>query len=171
MKNWTIFKGWHFSLSNILSRFKLRRGTAPISVDLNFHESCWFKYKDADDNDVNKLVGVSFGRHHTNSVRVGWVPNFDKKDKIALYFYTYNNGIRSIVKFKEIWCGLNYTLIIRFSEKENTCTFNLYRKDFLENEKAIPFVIPKTTLGYYLWPYFGGNKTAPHTMKMGLDVG
>ncbi len=171
MKPWVIRKGWHYSLSNLLARFKIHKGVAPISVNFNLSDTCWFPYKDTDDNDINKLFGYSFGWHHKNSIRVGWVPNFTKKDKICLYFYNYNNGQRTMEAFADVWCCLDYTIVISVDEKGKSCVFDLYRKGSLEKERSVTFTVPKKKLGYYLWPYFGGNKTAPTKMVFKLDVG
>ena len=168
MDKWVIWKGWHACLSNIFQRLCLRVGTKPITYTFLFLKDNWYPYTDEDDLDINKLAGFSYGLHHKNSIRIGWIPSFINQGKFSLCFYIYNNGERYFQAFADINPGTEYKLTI--SLKDGKVFFEL--KSEKSNESVIDsvnFVVPKFKLGYYLWFYFGGNKTAPKRMVVFLN--
>lgn len=165
MDKWTIWKGWHFSLSNIWERFIPRIGTGPVTYTFKLPKETWFPYKDPDDLDINKLAGYSYGYHHTNSIRIGWTPDFGREGCFTLYFYIYNNGVRTMKKFTGIKADIEYSLTITLVPGINYVTFDMTSGGGMPPVKASEtFVVPSFKLGYSLWWYFGGNKTAPKKM-------
>lgn len=177
MACWKILKGFHFSFSNILQRFRLHYGIKPVTIQFSFDQSCWYPYKDQEDMDINKLVGFSFGNHHDNSVRIGWKPCFDQKGKIELYFYTYNNGKRFFTLFSTVNCNYapegvtnDYQVKISFMNEINYLNFELFKNGQAAHKSSIPFTVPDHKLGYWLWFYFGGTKTAPQKMKANIKI-
>lgn len=169
MEKWTVWKGWHFSLSNIWERFIPRIGSGPVTYKFKLPKETWFPYADKDDLDINKLAGFSFLNHHTNSVRIGWTPDFDKEGYFTLYFYLYNGGIRTIKKFATIKADTDYSLTISFFKAVNYVNFYMVGDSQIQPVKANEvFVLPTLKLGYSLWWYFGGNKTAPKDMIIWL---
>lgn len=181
MAKWTIHKGFHASFSNFWQRLRLRYGHKPVKVRISFDHSCWFRFKDNDDLDINKLFGYSMGWHHENSVRIGWRPDFNNPGKIELFFYTYNNSKRFFTYFATIDCSawndktmsgvLNeYEVEIYFMEGINYLVFELFKDGNQIQKSSIPYILPNKKLGYYLWFYFGGNKTAPQTMSANIKI-
>ena len=169
MEKWTIWKGWHFSLSHILERFIPRIGTGPVTYDFKFPKENWFPYVDKDDLDISKLAGFSYGCHHKDSIRIGWTPDFHKEGYFILYFYIYNNGVRKMIKFTGIRALVDYSLTISLLPEINYVTFDMTNNCGFSPVKASEmFVVPKTKIGYFLWFYFGGNKTAPKDMMVWL---
>ena len=169
MAKWTICKGWHYSLSNFWMRFIPRIGTGPVTYKFNLPKEDWFPYADPDDLDINKLAGYSYGYHHDNSIRIGWTPNFEKEGQFILYFYIYNNGVRTIKKFEVINADTDYSLTISVDEKIDYVTFSLiYKAGYTPIKDGVKFVVPFFKIGYSLWWYFGGNKTAPKEMVIFL---
>jgi hypothetical protein len=143
-------------------RFKPYLGFRKVFfVKVNFLSSCIAMREEHDKFDTNKLYGVSFGRHHKNSVRIGWRVS---EGKIEVCLYTYHNGVRSIHWCKEkLDIDTEYRMVLHF--KKDKCNL-WYTNDKLEffSLNTIDYKLPKWRIGYYLWPYFGGDTTAPNNM-------
>lgn len=135
--------------------------TCVIKHEVVFKQNCLYRFGDADDFDVNKLFGRSFGFHHKNSVRFGWRPF---KGKIAIFSYVYRNGERSINELGICDIDKKYTFQIKC--KDNFTLFEMgdesHKTRFGVNTSGSPF-------GYKLYPYFGGNRKAPHDIDIRLD--
>ena len=126
-----------------------------------FDSSCIYMTTDPDDqDDINKLFGFSDcnTQHLENSARIGWRWS---KDSLRLFGFVHNNG------------NMIYKEITTAAIKENincniTCEESSYR--FTVNGKSI--TIPRGCHGnsskYKLYPYFGGNETAPHNVIIKL---
>ena len=170
MCKWVIWKGWHFSLSNFWQRFILKIGTKPVTYKFNLPKENWFPYSDPDDLDINKLAGFSFGWHHVNSVRIGWTPEFKKEGWFTLYFYIYNEGIRTMKKFANIKSSEDYSITISFVEQLKYVSFDMTGGGLAPVKASEVFIIPSFRIGYTLWWYFGGNKTAPKEMVVNLKM-
>ena len=155
--NYLIKKGKHRSGFYFSPQFDIKH----IKRKILFKENCIYKFGDIDDFDINKLFGVSFGMHHTNSVRFGW--NIDD-DEIGIYNYCYISGKRVMIKIVSIPTETNFVFEIFIYDSY----YELKITDM--NGKLIGWSEvskPKTTKwGYHLFPYFGGNKVAPHNMEI-----
>ena len=169
MERWVIRKGWHTSLSNIWMRLLPKTGARSITYNFMFEKDSWFPAKDPDDFDINKLCGFSFGYHHKNSVRVGWTPMFSTPGNFTLYFYIYNNGERIYKTFANVKPGTEYDLTIYFDDDKVFFEMKSEKSPDITSTSE-KFVLPGFRLGYYLWPYFGGNKTAPKRISMFLGI-
>jgi len=108
--------------------------------------------------DVNKLFGFSEGNdHHLNSARIGWAWN---KNALRLYAYAYVNGERKIRELatvdieKEIYCAIAVV--------GNEYVFSAGQGSISFARSAPGNYIP----GYMLYPYFGGDETAPHEIRI-----
>ena len=147
--------GWHF--------FKIFfTKNSILKYDVTFTPSCLYSFGDVDDFDVNKLFGRSFGMHHQDSVRFGWRPD---KNKIAIFSYTYTNGKRDMNQLFTCDIGKKYTMSM-------DCKENLAILEIVYNQSKIRYavdVLSKKKWGYKLYPYFGGNKTAPQDVNIYLD--
>jgi len=111
--------------------------------------------------DINKLYGLSDcgSLHQVNSARFGWRWY---NNHLEIWAYTYNDSVR------------DYKLVGTVSFNE----FNTYKIIFTEakyifllNEKRIemPRHCSATAKGYRLYPYFGGDETAPHAIKIWIS--
>ena len=119
-------------------------------------------YKTANPNnqgDVNKLIGFSDNStlHHEFSARFGWRWN---KNALSLQAYVYNDGKRSFKDLGVIEIGKDYTCSIVVDGDHYS---------FLLNNKITE--MPRTSAGsiaegYKLFPYFGGDEVAPHTVTI-----
>jgi hypothetical protein len=109
--------------------------------------------------DINKLYGFSDNNqdHHQYSARIGWSWN---QNALRLYGYVYNDGklIKQELGVAEIG-------------KEIQCSIQVdgasYR--FMMDDAHLLMPRASTTVsgkGYLLYPYFGGDETAPHDISI-----
>jgi len=130
-----------------------------LAYRVAFTESCRYDLG-KDQGDINKLFGIGyFPHHHDNSVRIGW--NYDLvSGKINLFAYWYKDGVRSWHYLRSVDIGeINYFKI--YIRKEEHLIDVSGRKYFVDVEGR--------SVGYLLRPYFGGNRTSPHTMIIDLQ--
>lgn len=118
--------------------------------------------EDNDQFDLNKLAGLSFGRsHHTNSARVCWCYNSETQ-LIELFSYIYNNKKR---EFKHITnCNIDSDCMASIVVNDETVDFKI---------NGVPITCAKSkwpNWGYRLFPYFGGDKVAPHDINVWLSM-
>lgn len=118
-----------------------------------------------DQADVNKLFGVAFGRVHMNSARFGWryVP---ETNMFHLYGYYYRNGVRDFQFICECNPYRKYNLTLKVSPY--TLSFEVYNPGGYRRLLVVDRYDNKKW-GWLLGPFFGGNRPAPHTMKINLE--
>jgi hypothetical protein len=152
-----------------------------LRYEVEFTESCRYRFGTEDDADVNKLFGIAFitwgsfwfvlknllrgkvkALHHYNSIRWGW--RYDAlSGRIELISYLYGNGKRIIEYHSSV--SINEKLTLNIYQPNAF----YYRPFLLVNEKYnkhSAFTYHRYLLGYELHPYFGGNRTAPHDMEI-----
>jgi len=113
--------------------------------------------KTEDTNDVNKLFGISDCgmMHHMNSARLGWRW---KNKGLELFAYSYSNGEREIKKIGKFKIG-----------EELKCAIHCKKGKYyfeVNGKKAETERLCNIHEHYVLYPYFGGNNTAPHHIKI-----
>tara|TARA_R110000751_G_scaffold298951_2_gene409205 strand:- start:522 stop:1031 length:510 start_codon:yes stop_codon:yes gene_type:complete len=137
---------------------------------VTFDKSSIYQFRTEDQYDINKLFGLSYGLHHTNSARFGWrsLGKFSTKIEILAYCYVDGKRVESdddlLVTLVNINEEYRYQLITDY----DNYGFVVYNN---KNEIVGSKFIPHNKLplwGYKLYPYFGGNNPAPHdiTIKM-----
>lgn len=136
-----------------------------LKFEFIFNDSSFYKFNDIDDFDVNKLIGFNkgFNHHHKNSIRIGWRPY---KNRIMLYSYVYDNGNRIIKKILDV--DINKKYLCEIIERKNNYIISISEANVFVNIQH-RFNIPFNNrdffnFRYVLFPYFGGNKKAPHNM-------
>jgi hypothetical protein len=109
--------------------------------------------------DINKLYGFSDNNtdHHQYSARFGWAWN---KGALRLYAYVYNGGKVTSKELGPIAIGTEVVCSIKV--KGNTYIFRWNDKEIVMPRHS---TIPKAK-GYLLYPYFGGDETAPHDVNV-----
>lgn len=136
---------------------------------IGFYPNCKYDMPGTyDDEDVNKLFGVSFTvDDHIDSARVGWYYNSELM-KFILVAYCYVNK-RRIVEF------LGEFNLFDMPNVQIDFERSYYRftvKEVLKSNDAISTIRVskwhRKTVGYKLGVYFGGNNVAPHDMKIKL---
>jgi len=152
----TIFKGQHSSnVSN------LQTGQyAAINFIVKFDSSAIYSTANpANQLDINKLYGFSDNdaHHHEFSARFGWRWS---GGALRLFAYNYNDGIVSTRELGTVEIG-----------KEIECSISVDGASYifsLNGRITQMSRSSKTALanGYRLFPYFGGDETAPHDVHL-----
>ena len=157
MATYRIKKGKHRSGIHVRPHF----GTKRMAWTVRFDESCTYDIGMPDQLDVNKLCGISHGLHHRDSARFGWA---SVGNRIELFAYYYKDGARSFNSMGVHDIGKDIELHINVNDAyEMTVASDgtIYRDRLVRSPKACKY-------GYMLYPYFGGNQTAPHDVKLSL---
>ena len=131
---------------------------------VKFTDSCRYKSKDPkNQKDVNKLFGVSFGYHKHDSIRIGWNYN-PETDKIDIYRYEYNKGKRTIELIDSFNIDEEYGIILFLTDDGYiiSTSGNI--------TKEYKFEYPVARIGYYLYPYFGGDEKTQHMIIINLKI-
>lgn len=158
MTNYIIKQGEHSSSHGI----KFYTGKSNFQITAIFYESCMYDLGDSDQENINKLCGISFGNHQKNSIRIGWNYSLVTK-KIRIFYYLYENSVRRSEEICSVNVGDVLSLSLRLETGANY--FIIFNNKFL---KLVNYKFPFLKLGYYLYPYFGGNKVAPHDISLSL---
>lgn len=169
-----------FPKKYVIEKGKHRSGiffkpTLNLSKEREFHfifnGNCNYNYNDANlVNQINKLCGFSFGYHHTNSIRIGWQTNLEDSNKIKLFYYIYNKGIRTEKYICDVGIHfLNHIKIVCDYKNNRFCIHVLKGDGTTIKIDLVKFIFPKIKIGYYLFPYFGGKLPAPHEMEIYLS--
>jgi hypothetical protein len=111
--------------------------------------------------DINKLFGFSDNnaQHHLFSARFGWRWS---NNAIRLFAYIYNNGVMSFKELGTAAIGVENSCSIKVNKDNYLFTFN-------QKETVMPRASTTTTAeGYKLYPYFGGDEVAPHTISISI---
>jgi hypothetical protein len=151
-----IGKGEHYSAQSgqvILS--------APrIKCEVIFDSSAIYQNSQAyNQGDVNKLIGFSDCgvAHHENSARLGW--NWDGK-QIIIYAYAYSNTQRIILPIDSVKIGKSFSCSVEAIEGS-------YYFAVGETRVSIQRFCNNYSGSFYkLFPYFGGDESAPHDIRI-----
>ena len=109
--------------------------------------------------DINKLYGFSDNNtdHHQYSARFGWRWS-DKA--LRLFAYVYNGGAVISKELTTVMIGA-----------EVNCSIRISGDNYLFTVNGITTSMPRTATtdkakGYQLYPYFGGDESAPHQIDI-----
>lgn len=109
--------------------------------------------------DINKLYGFAdnSGHHHQFSARIGWRWS---DGALRLFGYIYNNGIVSYKELTAISIG-----------PEQDCSIKVTDTSYVFTVNGKTTIMPRAgtgaiAKGYKLFPYFGGDETAPHDIHI-----
>lgn len=156
---YTIYKGWHHAIPPKIGLFTGDR----IIKKVRFNQSAKYDIGN-DNNDVNKLFGIGyFPHHHKESARFGW--NYNQQENlIRIFAYCYVGGIRNIELLSET--GIYNQLILMLDIIDKKYSFTVLNSGKSEIGGCdIPFSHDKR-IGYKLGCYFGGDRVAPHKIKI-----
>ncbi|HSC55343.1 MAG TPA: hypothetical protein VLC98_17045 [Phnomibacter sp.] len=152
-----IDKGAQFSRPNLFDTMSVSQ----LDFIALFDSSCIYSTtRPSNQHDINKLYGFSDcdSHHLNNSVRIGWRWS---DSALRLFGYVhYDGGILS----KEIAparIGTPISCSIR-------CAGNTYQFRVNEDTASLPRYCAGDYIRYKLYPYFGGDETAPHTIKIDI---
>lgn len=174
-REYIIRKGRHrsgFYFSPILRK----ESVESVSRVVGINQSMLYNFGSIDNWDVNKLWGYSFGFHHRNSIRMGWSVSSENEGKrIQLYAYIYNRGKRIIIKISDPILPAEKDYFVKTSiciERDDRIRVDLIDYKGIFCSESIPFIVPSGCYwGYWLFPYFGGNKCATHDVRVPIYKG
>ncbi|MCW3114938.1 MAG: hypothetical protein JWR18_3334 [Segetibacter sp.] len=113
----------------------------------------------ANQTDINKLFGFSDNKsqHHEYSARFGWRWS---NNALRLFSYIYNKSVMSCLELGTVAIG-----------SENTCSIKVNKATYIFTLNGKETTMPRTSTtataeGYKLFPYFGGDEMAPHTISV-----
>lgn len=154
---YTIRAGQHYCDQNTIKSVR----TSEIKFMARFDNTAIYQTIDPlNQYDINKLWGFSEGfDHQYNSARIGWAYN---DGALRLYAYAYNNGVREYQEITPVSI-----------DADITCSIKLSGNTYLFTVNGITVSLPRassslTASGYQLYPYFGGDEVAPHTIYIWL---
>jgi hypothetical protein len=115
----------------------------------------------ANQGDINKLYGLSdCGRpHQESSARFGWRWY---KGKLEIWAYTYSDGVRKFTFVDTVQLNKSASFQIAFGENE-------YIFQLGDKRVTLPRACTGKAAGYRLFPYFGGDETAPHAITIRIE--
>jgi hypothetical protein len=160
----TVKQGKHYSDGLIYKALNLFTFTGKLSRTVMFDESCEYSLPTEDQRDVNKLFGYSVGfDHHQNSARFGW---HWYRGSIYVSAYLYRDGERIDLPLTKLNLKTWYQFSLE-AQAESDC--------FVIRDHESTLVIAnierraKFRGGIQLWPYFGGNNSAPHDVQIRME--
>lgn len=166
----TIIKGMHRPIGIIppfLRNMRIRRNRSHvISYDFLINDTYEYLIGGGDQMDWNKMYGWSFGmNHHKNSVRIAW--RYNPKDKSVEFApYAYINGKMMLPSNEQIVRGfIGDSISTSIEVLGDTAHVVIYNGDVKYTTNFIFCGCEKKPL-FGLWMYFGGNRTAPHDIKI-----
>jgi hypothetical protein len=153
-----ILKGQHYSVQSDYKAVNY----SELKFQVKFDSSAIYQATDpANQEDINKLYGFADNNanHQQFSARFGW--NW-ARNSLRVYAYVYNNGERSSQEIAAISIGSYYNCSITVSGNKYIFTVN---DTTVEMPRASNGA---TASGYQLYPYFGGDETAPHDIRISI---
>ncbi|HEY0752055.1 MAG TPA: hypothetical protein VGD26_12925 [Chitinophagaceae bacterium] len=159
--------------SNSFVKYTIKQGqhiadkSAYRNIDANelnflvrFDSTAIYRTQSAENQyDINKLYGFSDNGadHHQFSARFGWRWS---NDALRLFAYTYNNGEMSSKELTTIPIGAEVKCSIKVAGNSYTFIVNDITET-MQRTSTLP-----SAKGYQLYPYFGGDETAPHDVHI-----
>jgi hypothetical protein len=156
---YTIAKGQQYSDKSIFAAVKCSQ----LSFKVKFDSSAIYTtIAESNQSDINKLYGFSDNNadHHAFSARFGWRWS---NNALRLFAYVYNNSEMSFKELGTVQIGAESTCSIKVSGNEYIFSLN-------GTETKVPRASTTTQAeGYKLFPYFGGDESAPHTISIWIQ--
>lgn len=158
-QTFTIQKGEHYC-SPTLAETTVKNEVLFKAV---FDSSCIYKSIDAGNQlDINKLYGFSDCNtsHLNNSARIGWRWY---NNELQLLAFVHTNGVIQpdlIITSIAIGSVINCRI---------TCLPDKYEFEVNGILAKVERPCSSRVIAYKLYPYFGGNETAPHTIRIFID--
>jgi hypothetical protein len=156
---YTILKGQQYCDKTIFVPVK----STQISFKVKFDSSAIYRtVADSNQYDINKLLGFSDNNadHHAYSARFGWRWS---NNALRIFAYDYNSGIMSFKELGTVQIGV-----------ENSCSIKVSGNEYIFSLNGAETKMPRASTtalaeGYKLFPYFGGNESAPHTISIWIE--
>lgn len=167
MKIFKIKKGKHKS---VFFKPKFHFFKNQFCKRIEFNKSAKYQLDNIDQFDINKLFGISYGLHHRNSARFGWRWSM-RMEKIEILAYVYRDGKRVNEWDENIYiCDIEPNSKYNMEIKKENGYYNFkVENETLEKVYTLKIKHGECPFwGYELFPYFGGNNTAPHQIEIAI---
>lgn len=153
---YTILKGQHSADINGFQQVQYQEMKFVVKFDSS---AIYQTVTPSNQSDVNKLFGFSDNntQHHQYSARFGWRWS---NNALRLFGYVYNNGKVSMQELGTVAIGAEIPCSIKVSGSEYIFTLG-GKASSMPRESTTP-----KAEGYKLYPYFGGDELAPHTISI-----
>ena len=151
---YTILQGQHYCDKSVYVATKYQQ----LSFIVKFDSSAIYQNVQTENQyDINKLFGFSDNNalHQAYSARFGWRWS---NNALRIFAYVYNNGIRITKELATVVIGAEINCTIKVTS--TNYIFILNGKETLMPRESTTV----TADGYKLYPYFGGDETAPHNI-------
>jgi hypothetical protein len=155
---YVIPSGEHSALQSSYEPMKV----SSIRFNALFNNSAIYKTIDEkNQGDINKLYGVSDcnSAHQTNSARFGWRWF---SNKLEIWAYAYINTERKYTFITAV--ALNTANAYELSFTSDSYVFKVN-----DTKVKLPRSCQNEANGYKLYPYFGGDETAPHQITIRIE--
>ncbi len=154
---YTIAAGEHYCDKTVIKAVSITK----MLFKVKFNSSAIYTNVDPlNQYDINKLYGFTEGYDpHVNSARMGWSYN---NGALRLYAYAYNNGQRLSEEISAVNIGETLNCSIKLDGNHYIFTVNDKQ---VKLARALSGPIAE---GYQLFPYFGGDETAPHAIRISI---
>jgi hypothetical protein len=155
---YTIKQGRHYADRNAYKKVSANQ----LRFAVTFDSSAIYTTTDpGNQGDINKLYGLSDcgSDHHTNSARFGWRWY---GGKLELHAYSYINQERKSAYIGDIALGKATVCEIKLEDDKYVFTAD-------GRSVSLPRLCNGAGEGYQLYPYFGGDETAPHDVKITIQ--
>ena len=156
---YVIHKGQQYCDENIYKPVNY----SEIKFKVKFDSSAIYTTKQPGNQyDINKLYGFSDNNsdHHQFSARFGWRWS---DGSLRLFGYVYNEGLRSSKEIGTVNIGAENDCSIKTGQGIYVFTLNDKADTLLRKS------ITSQAVGYKLYPYFGGDETAPHDITIWIE--
>ncbi len=142
-----------------------------LVFDVIFDETAIYETQDPNNQaDVNKLFGFSDcnSNHVENSARFGWRWY---EDELQILGFVHFNGDIEILELGSVELNKSYRYEMYLGDDEyffRVIGVTDEQRDFVGGVASMRRSGSVCNVGYYyrLWPYFGGDETAPHDIKI-----
>lgn len=150
----------------ILKRFKPGM-IYQLNSHFKFDKTCEYNIG-GDQSDVNKLIGFSLGLHHNNSIRLGWRYS---EGRVEIVGYLYYKGTRKpTIPITSLPIeNAEFDVSLKYNSAVGTISVELRQGDKIIGADVLQYIYPSCSgavWSYGLGLYFGGNRRAPHEMKI-----
>ena len=156
---YTILQGQHYCDKSVYAATKYQQ----LSFKVKFDSSAIYQnVQPINQEDINKLFGFSDNNafHQVYSARFGWRWS---NNALRLFAYVYNNGVRINKELGTVVIGAEINCAIKVTSSNYIFILN-------GTETLMPRESTTVTAdGYKLYPYFGGDETAPHTISIWIN--
>ena len=148
------------SQSSTPSVYKFYRNQPELRFTVRFDSTAVYKTSDpANQQDINKLYGFADNdkSHQIFSARIGWRW---LDSKLELHAYVYNDSVRTTSLISAV------PLL-----REVECAIRVVGNRYVFTVDGVTTTMPRTAtspgaLGYRLFPYFGGDESAPPDIRI-----